>query len=368
MHYIVAISLLLQVSMGLEQGNNMPDIVAPGRADRMFVKRAGKDYGKQTAPAAGIQNPSRIVYVGPTKGNELEKAHNRQASGCSAGGKSPCGEFPFSQKFSDKTAGPGEYDCDEWPPAMSQQLPFGDPNRLAPNSLRCMVADENQDIGRKLGRIVTSNGMVRDDFFDVDFDITGADQSKLAFCQPNPNPRGVCGSDGLQFELMEKTFASGKLSSYYNRNGDDNKYILTDTAYAELYQCGVEFTRDGDATIKDIKLSDWENKESTPAQCNLPNNNDSCDLQGLPNDLRVKRTGNFGTKLEFEYSPVQKGVNYFDWDSDMKGNGRGPWTGNDDTDPTAQPLRFCKVVDGSAPNTQSFECWFPCYKNADGKP
>jgi len=48
MHYIVAISLLLQASMGLEQGNNMPDIIAPGRADRMFVKRAGTDFGKQT--------------------------------------------------------------------------------------------------------------------------------------------------------------------------------------------------------------------------------------------------------------------------------------------------------------------------------
>ena len=53
MRYIVAISLLLQASMGLEQGNNMPDIVAPGRADRMFVKRAGTDFGKQTVNCKG---------------------------------------------------------------------------------------------------------------------------------------------------------------------------------------------------------------------------------------------------------------------------------------------------------------------------
>jgi len=53
MHYIVAIALLLQASMGLEQGNNVPAIIAPGRADRMFVKRAGKDYGKQTISCIG---------------------------------------------------------------------------------------------------------------------------------------------------------------------------------------------------------------------------------------------------------------------------------------------------------------------------
>jgi hypothetical protein len=307
------------------------------------------------------------VYIGPN-GNNGENQKNREASGCSAGGFSPCGEFPFSQKFSDKTAGLGEYQCDEWPPALSQQFPFGDPNRLAPNSLRCMPSGENGSIGGKLGAIVKNQNMVRDDFFDVEFDITGADQSKLKFCQPNPNPGGVCGSDGMQFELFEKKIPTGKITSYYNRAGDDNKYKLSNTVYAELYQCSVAFTRDGDATIKDVTLSDWENKDTTPVGCNLANDGDTCDLQGLPNDLQVKRTGSFGSKLEFEYAPGQDGVNvnFFDWDSDMEGNGRGPWT-DPDTDPNRQPLRFCKVVDGSAPNTQNFECWFPCYKNADGK-
>ena len=53
MHYIVAIALLLQVSMGLEQRNNVPAIVAPGRADRMFEKRAGPNFGKQTISCVG---------------------------------------------------------------------------------------------------------------------------------------------------------------------------------------------------------------------------------------------------------------------------------------------------------------------------
>jgi hypothetical protein len=45
MHYIVAITLLLQASMGLEQGNNVPAILAPRRAGRMLKKRAGEDFG-----------------------------------------------------------------------------------------------------------------------------------------------------------------------------------------------------------------------------------------------------------------------------------------------------------------------------------
>jgi hypothetical protein len=188
-----------------------------------------------------------------------------------------------------------------------------------------MPSGENESIGGKLGAIVKNQRMVRDDYFDVEFDITGADQTKLKFCQPNPNSGGVCGSDGMQFKLSEKTFSTGKISSYYNRAGNDNKYKLSNTVHAELYQCSVAFTRDGDATIKDITRSDWENQDTTPAGCNLANDGDTCKLQGLPNDLQVKRTGSFGSKLEFEYAPGQNNVNvnFFDWDSDMQGNGRG---------------------------------------------
>lgn len=53
MRYILATTLLLQASMGLEQGNNVPAIVAPGRADRMFEKRAGKDFGTQKISCVG---------------------------------------------------------------------------------------------------------------------------------------------------------------------------------------------------------------------------------------------------------------------------------------------------------------------------
>jgi hypothetical protein len=250
---------------------------------------------------------------------------------------------------------------------MSQQLPFGDPNRKAPNSLRCMFHSENESIGGKLGNFARNNGMARDDYFKVDFlkKIASADQSKVKFCLPLLD----CGQDGKQIELTEKKVGNGKISSYYNRNGDDNKYSLSNVAYKDLFQCGVSFTREGDQTIKDIILDDWENKDHKPPRiCTLAKNGDTCLLKGLPNDLQVKRTGNFGTKLEFEYEPGKAGsnVNNFAWDSDMSGNGRGPWT-DPASDPNRQPLRFCKVVAGSAPNTQKFTCWFPCYRNADGK-
>jgi hypothetical protein len=119
-----------------------------------------------------------------------------------------------------------------------------------------MPSGENGSIGGKLGAIVKNQNIVRNDFFDVEFNITGVDQSKLKFCQPNPNPGGVCGSDGMQFEPLEKKVPSGKITSYYNCAGDDDKYKLSNTVYAELYQCSIALTRNGDATIKDVTLSD----------------------------------------------------------------------------------------------------------------
>lgn len=242
-----------------------------------------------------------------------------------------------------------------------------------------MPGGENGSLGAKLRNFVYNQGgpypgrpsgvMNRDDFFQVDFlsNIATADQTKVKFCLGTGTTN--CGSDGMQFGLTDKPVGGGKISSYYNRAGDDNKYALQNTVYANLFQCGVSFTRDGDTNIKNVVLDDWQNHDvQTTTGCTLANNGDTCLLKGLPVDLQIKRTGALGTKIEFEYAPGQANtnVNNFAWDSETSGNGRGPWT-DPETDPNRKPLRYCKVVPGSAANTEDTTCWFPCYKNADGR-
>lgn len=240
-----------------------------------------------------------------------------------------------------------------------------------------MPGGENGSLGAKLGNFVNNVGtypgrpggaMNRDDFFRVDFlaNIGTADQNKVKFCLGQGTSN--CGSDGNQFGLTAKPIGGGKISSYYNLAGNDNRYALQNTVYADLYQCGVEFERQGDNDFQNVILSDWQNDEvQTTSSCSIGADGGTCLLQGLPNDLQIRRTGALGSKIEFEYAPglANVNVNNFAWDSQTSGNGRGPWT-DPVTDPNRQPLRYCKVVPGSGPNTEDTKCWFPCYQNQDG--
>lgn len=251
---------------------------------------------------------------------------------------------------------------------MSQQMPFNsNPAIRPPNSLRCMPGAENGSLGGKLGAYVTSKKGVRDDFFDVDFTtkIASANQAKVPYCLGIGTTN--CGQDGFQFGMTSKPTQNGKIDAPYNLKGNDNKYKLLNTPYKELYQCSVEFTREGDTDFKNVKLGTFDNKDKTVADFKLAKNGDTTLLKGLPNDLQVKRTGGLNSKIEFIYAPVKPGtnVNRFNWDSESSGNGRGPWT-DPATDPNRDPFRFCKVVPGSKANTQQVECWFPCYEKADG--
>lgn len=320
---------------------------------------------------------NKLVFIGP-KGNNGEADRNRIESGCNfknPSSGSVCTNFPFSQKFSNPTA--TDYQCDEWPPALHQQPdPFS--TRTYPNSLRCMPGGENGSLGAKLESFLNGRGnfpgrpagvMKRDDFFRVDFasKIGTADQSKVQYClQTNPVN---CGSDFMQFEMTAKPVPNGKISSYYNSGGDDNRYALQHTSSAEIFQCGVQFQRQGDDDFQNVVLTDWQNDEvQTTKSCSITKNGDTCILKGLPNELQIKRTGPLGSKIEFEYAPGTSGsldgVNNFVWDSLTSGNGRGPWT-DPVTDPNRQPLRYCKVIPGT--NTEDVECWFPCYENHDGQ-
>ena len=223
-------------------------VQAVDRLSRMLLRMANSFNQALKDPDA-----NKIVYIGPN-GNGGEADRNRIESGCNFNNPSSgsvCTNFPFSQKFSNPTA--TDYQCDEWPPALHQQpQPFG--IRPYNNSLRCMPGGENGSLGAKLGNFVNNRGkfpgrpagvMNRDDFFRVDFisNIGTVDQTKVKFCLGEGTTN--CGSDGLQFAMTAKPVGGGKISSYYNQAGDDNRYALQSTIYDDLYQCGVQFQRQG---------------------------------------------------------------------------------------------------------------------------
>jgi hypothetical protein len=140
----------------------------PGRADRMLSRAAPRDFGTFKVNCKGAEgacnnacyhikcadnkNPdaNKIVYIGkdggPKNGGRTEGERNRLESGCQAengnAAGSVCRAFPLSQKWTtNNQSKPPTYECDEWPPASSQQQPFG--KKSAPNSLRCMPGGEN---------------------------------------------------------------------------------------------------------------------------------------------------------------------------------------------------------------------------------
>jgi hypothetical protein len=229
-----------------------------------------------------------------------------------------------------------------------------------------MPDSENRSLGAKLGNIV--RGASRDDFFRVDFttNIGSADQSKVKYCLNtyNGNTEPDCTQDGHQFGMVQKSVQNGKISSPYdNGKGNDNRYKFLGTPYKEVYQCSVKFSRDGDKNIRSVVLSDWENEDHFVKDFELNNNGDTYLMEGLPQGLQIKRTGNFGSKFEYFYAPanpVGQNINEFQWDSDMEGEGRGPATDAGNSN------RFCYVkADGANKNIE--ECWFPCYRNANGR-
>ena len=359
-----------------------------GRVDRL-AKRAGKDFGTFKlkckdaeeacnnacyyvyCQASTDPNAKKVVYAGPQKDNKKEYDQNRYESGCqSATGGSVCGNFPFSQKFIDDQSKAVSYTCDEWPPASSQQQAFG--SKAQPNSLRCMPGDVNTRAGGRLTDFYNDNGgpypgrpsgaMARDDFLNIDFDLNGADQTKLKFC--TGSQQSQCGSDGFEFGLTSKPTQNGKISAPYDPKGSDNRFALQNTVYKDIFQCSIEFTRNGDNDFKNIKLFNWENVEKTDPNsksCSITGATGTCDLKGLPNVLTLTKNDKFdGKPIGFEYDPgTNAGVNNFKWDSESTGDGRGPAT-ND-----GKPLRFCKVT--TKGTTQDVQCYFPCYENADGQ-
>ncbi|KAL9110581.1 MAG: hypothetical protein Q9227_004939 [Pyrenula ochraceoflavens] len=381
------ITSLFLASISSADNAGLGNFHAPGRAERMLFRRAPTDYGTFHVDCSGAEaacnnacyyvncnaandpDANKITYIGPNGGPNKDNQRNRYESGCQTGnGGSVCGNYPFSQKWIDDQSKATSYECDEWPPAVSQQEQFD--KKADKNSLRCMPGGENGSLGAKISNFINNKGgpypnrpsgqMSRDDFFHVTFDTSKADtsNSKLKFCIKQGGQID-CGNDGFQFGLTSKPTKNGKISAHYDPEGSDNHYALQNTAYKDLFQCSIELTRDGDSDFKDVKLFNWENHGVTHTHdCTINSDTGTCDLKGLPNTLTLGRTGAFNTKLTFQYADSSN-VNNFKWDSESSGNGKGPAT-----DDGAQ-FRFCKV--DTSGNTQKFQCWFPCYKKANGQ-
>jgi hypothetical protein len=163
--------------------------------------------------------------------------------------------------------------------------------------------------------------------------------------------------------MTAKTIQNGKISVDYDLNGNDNRYSLWNTPYKDIFQCGVAFIRQGDNNFESVLLKDWKKtRVQMTTKFPISTVGTNYTLQGLPNNLTITRTGNFGTSFDFVYA-ASDNVNYFAWNSETTGDGKGPWT----LDPNPQPKRLCKVI-RTAANAEFTECWFPCYRTADGNP
>ncbi|ROV91229.1 hypothetical protein VMCG_09368 [Cytospora schulzeri] len=265
-------------------------------------------------PGVIAPNPNRVTYIG--NGQDAENSRNRLHSGCNAAtGGSVCRNFPFSQDFinEDNRHLIAANDCDEWPPAASQQNTFVAGNIR--NSLRCIPLGENRAAGARLGNFIKDVGpgrqkrntacagpLNRNDYFSVGFNITGADQTKLKYCLA----RLDCGQDGFQFHMTRKPTQNGKISSFYDPLGTDNRYMLSNqNAADELFQCSVKISRPDDNT--------------------------------------------------FEYGVDDMDPDFLSWDSDDIGDGRGPATD------AKSPYNYCKHKMG-ANGERVTECWFGCYE------
>ncbi|KAM4060732.1 deoxyribonuclease NucA/NucB domain-containing protein [Hirsutella rhossiliensis] len=422
---LFATAALTQIEdVGIPFSGNLD--VAPGRANR-FQARAGTDFGilkfnckggesacnnacyyiNCHAPANNIKDADKIVYTGPkSKDND----RNRRESGCQArhppkgahqkrqnhkphkpkkptkphkptkptkpnkpkklgSTTSVCRAFPYSQRFipSDKHSEASSWQCDEWPPASSQQQPFGSSGRIA-NSLRCMPSHENEALGRQMASFYQGHGtwpgrktagkMARNDYARVEFDISQADGSKVSFCIKHVD--GLhCDNDVYQFGLTKKRQKYGQISVPIepNDSDQDNLYALQDTRFKRIFQCSIKLTREGDNHFKSIELGDGEGTKHEAPDCDIPGATGHCTLEGLPKELKLFKKGPLGSKLKFEYAPgeEQTNFNWYAWDTDSEGKGKGP---------TADKF-YCKK--GKSGNEEDIECWFPCYENADGR-
>ncbi|KAL8900043.1 MAG: hypothetical protein Q9207_005881 [Kuettlingeria erythrocarpa] len=346
-------------------GSSAPEgaVLAERVHSRDVVKRAGRDCGVFTMLCENAGNAcnnacfhincqpggaasTTMVYDGVN-----DDTRNRVQSGCEAG-RSVCNVMPFSQAFhdpQDNRLGDVTINCDEWPMATTRQADFV-PGQVR-NSLRCIDRSENSSGGSQLasflkgvaplrGQAKTCPGdVVAGDFWQVRFDLAGADPSKTRYCaQP-----GYCTNDQFQFHMTAK----GTALDFPYKPETMNRYTQEGTGGKNLLQCSVTVHRVGDMAFNIAVYDNTGTKRGEKALSAFANAA-SIDVPGLPHILTFKKNG----------PQVASGAaNLFVYRSPFPVMWGGDTQGSSPYNPTNG--KWCSVTN-SGTGTQDLLCYFPC--------
>lgn len=143
-----------------------------------------------------------------------------------------------------------------------------------------------------------------------------------------------CGQDGYQFHMSEKSTQNGKISSFYDPFGTDNRYQLTGIPNSkDLLQASVFISRPDDRVFH-YRITNASNVDVGAGTDAVMGSTGSFIIHDLPSPLTVGKTGPMGTQVSFEYG-VQGDVDHSFWNTDDVGDGRGPGTDAGD------PYSYC---------------------------
>ncbi|KAL8906215.1 MAG: hypothetical protein Q9171_006358 [Xanthocarpia ochracea] len=133
------------------------------------------------------------------------------------------------------------------------------------------------------GQGKTCPGAVLDgDFWQVRFDLTGADPSKTKYCTPT----GGCANDQFQFHMTAK----GTVLDFPYNPSAMNRYTQEGTGGKDLLQCSVAVHRQGDRAFN-IAVFDNTGTQRGQASLSAFANGGTVTVTGLPATLKFTRVG-----------------------------------------------------------------------------
>ncbi|KAI4182506.1 MAG: hypothetical protein LQ346_006569 [Caloplaca aetnensis] len=331
---LAAAAVLLLQSMAT--GSSTPEgaVLAERAHSRDVVKRAGRDCGTFTMACEGAGNACNNACF---------------HINCQPGGQASTTMVQAFHDPQDNRLGDTTINCDEWPMATTRQADFV-PGQVR-NSLRCIDQTENSYAGGQLAAFIRGDlpargqrktcagTVVTGDFWQVKFDLTGADPSKTRYCTQT----GGCANDQYQFHMTSKASA---IDFPYNPS-TMNRYTQEGTGGKDLLQCSVTVHRVGDMAFN-IAVYDNTGAKRGEKALSAFANTASIDVPGLPHILTFKKNGPL----------VASGAaNLFVYRSPFPVSWGGDTQGSSPYNPTNG--KWCSVTN-SGTGTQDLLCYFPC--------